>query len=198
MTFSISRLSPAESLSLMRAAARGDQQAWGALYHAHETWMKTYLRRRLPPYLRARFDEQDMLQDVFLRLARSPDVLANDDVYGLARYLRELLHNVLADELRHHQRKRRSVLRETRGAQESFDTLVSHDVPPNELAENADLHDFVADALQRLPGPDREILCDRFVACLTWVEISRRIGVSEPTARRRGQEALGRLMQRRA
>lgn len=198
MTFSMSRLSPAESQSLMRAAARGDQSAWCELYRAHATWMKAYLRRRMPAYLRARFDEQDMLQDVFLRLARSPDVLSNDDVDGLARYLRELLHNALADEMRHHQRQRRSVRREARGQSHAFEALASSDEPPNELAERADLQDFVADAMQRLSDHDREILCDRFVACLTWVEISRRRGVSEPTARRRGQEALGRLMQRRA
>jgi RNA polymerase sigma factor (sigma-70 family) len=198
MTYSILRLAPAESLSLMRAAANGDQAAWSRLYHAHEAWMKAYLRRRMPAWLRARFDEQDMLQDVFLRLARSPDVLASDDGDGLSRFLCGILHNVLADEVRRHQRQCRSTERETGGGLHELDALACDEEQPSAQAERADMNGFVGQALQRLTREDQALLLGRFVDCLTWVELSRRIGVSEPTARRRGQDALGRLLQRPA
>ena len=198
MTYSLSRLAPAESLTLMRAAATGDQAAWSQLYRAHETWMKAYLRRRMPGYLRARIDEQDMLQDVFLRLARSPDVLSSDDGDGLGRFLCGLLHNVLADEVRRHRRLCRSTQREIGTDFDDLEVIACDEEQPCAQAERADMNGFVGAALQRLPHEDRLLLLGRFVDCLTWVELSRRIGVSEPTARRRGQDALERLLQRPA
>jgi RNA polymerase sigma factor (sigma-70 family) len=197
MTYSFMPSPSLDSVTLMRAAARGDQAAWICLYEMHEPWMRAYVRARIPTHLRARFDDRDMVQDAFLCLAKSPGVLAIDDGEGLRRFLRELLRNVLTDEVRHHQRQRRSTRRETRGEDHTLDALVSNDLPPCEQVERADMQDFVGEALQRLPVQDRDLLCDRFVDCLTWVEISRRIGVSEPTARRRGQDALERLLLRR-
>ncbi len=196
MSYSLTLLPHAEVTTLMRDAARGDQDAWRRLYCALEPWMKGVLRGRIPPYLRARFDERDVMQEAFLSLASTPRVLESADATSFAGYLAEILRNGLADQVRRHQRWRRNARLESRDAEHVLSSIECEHERPSDCAERSDLQAFVDDALSRVSNADREILSRRFLSQETWVEIARRTGVPEPTVRRRGGEALERLMRR--
>ncbi|MBL8860040.1 MAG: RNA polymerase sigma factor [Planctomycetes bacterium] len=197
MTSTIPDLQPGETRTLMRAAARGDQAAWSRLYHANEHWMYTLVRGRIPIHLRARFDHEDVMQDAFLSLCKGAEVLETGDETQLKRFLAGMLRNGLRDEVRHHQRKRRNPVRETSDGEHALDGCESSEDQPSELAEKSDMRAFLIRALHRLPHDDQEIILRRYVDCLSWVEISNLLGLSEPTVRRRALEAIDRLMHTR-
>lgn len=196
MSYSPNLLPRAEITTLMRDAARGDQEAWRRLYSTLEPWMRGFLRGRIPPYLRARFDERDVMQEAFLSLASGSRVLESADADSFAGYLAEVLRNGLADQVRRHQRRRRNARLESRDAENALSSIECEHERPSESAERSDLQAFLDLALSRVSSADREILSRRFLNQETWVEIARCTGVPEPTVRRRGGEALERLMRR--
>lgn len=190
-------LSPAEDSSrLMLAAARGDPNAWMRLCSAHEPWMQRVLRGRIPSHLRGRFDEWDVMQDALLSLCAASRVLETGDPAGLRRFLGKVLQNGLRDEVRRHHRCRRNARREGSGT--DLDLQPSRAPLPLEEAEWRDLCEQLHGELERLPSDERELLRRRFVEDETWIEIAERLGLSEPTARRRGTLALERMRRLRA
>jgi RNA polymerase sigma factor (sigma-70 family) len=159
--------------------------------------MRSFLRPRIPTHLRARFDAHDVMQDAFLSLSTCPGVLVVGDETDLRRFLVGVLVNGLRDEVRKHQRQCRSAKRENAGAT-ALESIASSADQPSECAEKADMSAFLVKSMSLLPKTEQVLLWHRFVHGLTWVEISRRTGMSEPTVRRRSSEALGYLAQRRA
>lgn len=192
-------VSPAEDSSrLMLAAARGDADAWTMLCSTHEPWMQRALRGRIPSHLRARFDESDVMQEALLSLCAASRVLESGDPAGLRRFLGKVLQNGLRDEVRRHHRGRRNARREGPGSGPGLDLQPCRAPLPLEEALWRDLCEQLEDELERLPSEDRELLRRRFVEDETWIEIAERLGLSEPTARRRGTLALERLRRLRA
>jgi len=51
---------------LIRAAREGDVRAWEALDKRYRVALSLFLRRKIPPKLRPRFDTEDLLQSAFL------------------------------------------------------------------------------------------------------------------------------------
>lgn len=177
----------------MVSAAHGDQIAWSRLVRDHEGWLIALVKKRIPAELRARFDEHDVVQEVLAAVCVETDLLARGDPVSFRRYLVEVLKHELLDELRWHGRARRNPRRERPESDGVLELQPGAESAPPEAAEVADLRASVERALELLSAADREILRRRFVEEETWVEISRELGVSEPTARRWGHEALDRV-----
>lgn len=188
------RLTPDETLALMRLASRGDQAAWSKLYLAHRPWMSAILRGRIPPELRARFDGEDVMQTAFLALCNSSRVLESGNGASLRGFLVEVLMNGLRDELRFHRRRRRSASSEASDGEGALESCASGDELPPDLAEKAEAQAHLIEVLHRLSHEDQDLVCRRFVEGLTWCEVARVTGLSESTARRRTLEVIESLV----
>src|SRR5262245_47834356 len=98
--------SPALDLTvdLLARANQGDQSAWDLLVERHLGPLKLVARIRLPRHMRARADTDDVVQDA---LVRSMNHLRHFECRGrgaLLAYLRRVVINRVADEIRHYTR----------------------------------------------------------------------------------------------
>ncbi len=90
-----------EDLRLLRAARRGDQEAFAALLAKHGRMVHGYLRARLS----SAADAEDLAQEVFLRLYAVKRLPKPDRRAGLAPWLIGVARNVLREHARRRGRR---------------------------------------------------------------------------------------------
>jgi RNA polymerase sigma-70 factor (ECF subfamily) len=67
-----------ETNQLLRDAAAGDRDSWGALLTRHEDRLRRTVAFRLDPRLQGRIDASDVMQEIFLAASKSlADYLRN-------------------------------------------------------------------------------------------------------------------------
>lgn len=138
--------------------------------------LRAFVRKRLPPDV----DVDDVVQDVFLRIARNADALVT--VEQLDAWVFQVARSALADALRSHAR---------RGARVS---AVEADTLPDLASENsrsaiAELSPCVTPFLSRLREPYRTALTLTALGGLTQDEAARRLGLSHSGMKSRVQRA---------
>lgn len=128
-------------------------------------------------------DASDLLQDIFCRLARQPELLAGlpDDPRG---FLLRLARNLAIDHLRRAQARDR-IYEKVQAASED---AVGVEDPDNPLLRQA-----LAEALQRLPQEQREVVHDRLWKKRTLDEIAAARGISINTAASRYRYGLDKM-----
>jgi RNA polymerase sigma-70 factor (ECF subfamily) len=159
--------------------ARGDQAAFAELYDACADRVHHYLVVRLG----SRHDADDVLQEAFVRLARTRKRLSG--VENLVAYVFTIARNEAA---RLAVRKTRRRERRVRLAGSAlFREAASDDTQAREAAE------LVAAALDRLEPERREIVELKIYAGLTFREIAEVTGLPQGTVATRYRTAIGRL-----
>ncbi|MDE3099923.1 MAG: sigma-70 family RNA polymerase sigma factor [Verrucomicrobiota bacterium] len=131
-------------------------------------------------------DTRDLLQNVFVKLARAPELLNN--VRDQRAFLIHLAHNAAVDLIR--RRGARERTRETFAAERA--TLFAPAIDPDEQTFRAEL----AAALSELPQEQRAVLHLKLWDGLTFEEIAAALEISANTAASRYRYGLDKLRDR--
>jgi RNA polymerase sigma-70 factor (ECF subfamily) len=184
--------------TLLRTAASGDQSAWEALYGRNRAVLHAIVRSRLPRYFRTRLDSEDVLQSAFLTAFHKLPTFVYDGSDSFRAWLTAILVNKLTDKIKYHSRERRAVQRESDDTshQGLLDEEPDHRHSPSVILAAAESQALVLEAIGRLSETDQELICLRHFDRLSWKEIADQVGISETHARRRGFDAVERLVSR--
>lgn len=163
----------------------GDDRALGIAYDRHGDVVFGIARRVTANEDLAR----EVTQEVFVHLWRFPDRV--DLSRGTLRaYLAVLSHHRAVDAVRRHVRRRSA---EGRASAEVTGCVDGHEAAVVEGFDRTWRRDRVAALLARLPEDQRAAVTLAFVEGCTYVEVARRLGIPEGTAKSRIRLALSRL-----
>jgi RNA polymerase sigma-70 factor, ECF subfamily len=192
-----------ETDQLLRRAARGDHQGWGALLERHRRRLRRMVALRLDQRLQGRLDASDVIQEAYLDAsARLPEYL-RQPAMPFFLWLRFLTGQKLLElHRRHLGAQRRDAGREVslyRGSLPAASSaalaaqLLGHDTRPSEAAVRAERKIRLQEALNRLEPLDREVLALRHFEHLNNSEAAQVLGLREAAASKRYVRALKKL-----
>lgn len=184
--------------TLLRTAASGDQAAWKALYGRNRALLHAIVRSRLPRYFRTRLDSEDVLQSAFLTAFHKLPTFEYAGTDSFRAWLTAILVNKLTDKIKYHSRERRAVQRESDETRHQglLDDAPDLRASPSVILAAAESQALVLEAIGQLPDEDQELICLRHFDRLSWKDIADQMGISETQARRRGFDAVERLVNR--
>lgn len=164
--------------TLAESLAAGDPEAFAALYDR----LAVRLLGAARTMTGSSSDAEDMVQDLFVELARGRARLAA--VADLEAYVFTMLRNAIRRRGRRTALDRRAMLAVAAGRRDSG----SFTTPAAELPDDA-----LAAAVAALPEPQREVVALKIDAGLTFAEIAAVTGTSLNTAASRYRYALEKL-----
>ncbi len=174
------------TLRLLEQVRLGDQQAREALCSRFLAPLQGWARGQLPIWARRRFDTDDLVQETMLRTLRRIEDFEQRRQGGLLAYLRQILRNLIRDEIR--RLKRRPTPVDTERDAESPEPT------PLELAIGRDGLQRFESALATLSDSDQEAIIARVELGLSYREIAEHLGKpSADAARMAVSRALLRL-----
>ncbi len=186
---------------LVRAVARGSEEALAALYDRHVDGVHAVALR----LTRDRQVAEEVVQETFLALWNRAE-LFDPAKASLATWLRTIARNRTVDRLRATGRRPPLVSLAGRGdsddSEGAFDRLgpsatmvggAATDPSPEAAAEAADLRAAVGAALAEMPEPERVVIVLAYREGLTQVEIAERLEWPLGTVKTRTRRALGHL-----
>src|SRR5262245_33409111 len=188
---------------LLRQAARGDPERFGALLEQYRPRLRRMVALRLDPRLHGRIDPSDVIQETYLEAAARLAEYLQKPAMPFFLWLRFLAGQKLVTLHRHHLgTQMRDVGREVslyRGRLPEMTSaalaaqLLGHEARPSEAALRAELKIRLQEALNSMDPLDREVLALRHFEQLSWAETARTMGISEGAASKRYVRALKRL-----
>jgi RNA polymerase sigma-70 factor (ECF subfamily) len=140
-------------------------------------------RLQLDPRLQRRFDSSDLVQETLLNAHAQLDHFRGHTEAELVKWLQEVLAHTVGDEVRKARAQKRDValeqslqaaLVDSSARLEAF--LVSGQPSPCEQAERHELLLRIADALERLPEDQREVVILRDLQGASVGEIAAQLG----------------------
>jgi RNA polymerase sigma-70 factor, ECF subfamily len=166
--------------SLVSAIRSGDEQAMGQLYARYSSIVYSVALRVLGDSGNA----EDILQDVFMRLWRNPDVF--DASRGsLGAWLAVITRNRAID-----------VLRKRRPEDDISDVVVGYEPSIFQSAEKSQAMEKIRGVLSAMPTPQRSVLEMAYFEGLTHTEIAEKTGEPLGTIKTRirgGLQALRKI-----
>lgn len=192
-----------EDDDLLRRAGSGDEGALGELFARHRPRLERMLGVRLDRRLNRRMDASDVLQDVYLEMARRmPEYLGNASVPFYV-WLRSLAGQRLVDLYRRHLGARmRAVDLEVslhRGGVPQASSLSLAEqlagrlTSPTRAASREELRLRLQQVLNTMEPLDREIIAMRHFEELSNVEAAEVLGIQKSAASKRYLRAVRRL-----
>ena len=182
----------------MRRARRGDSAASHALFARHLPELRRRVRRRLPPALRPRVGDSDVVQEACVAAFQRLHEFDDRGDGSFLRWLRKILDHKLVDEVRRHVgAERRDLRREVRVAtgEEPSARRRKGRSPPSEVVA-AEEQEAVRRAMTELPSHYRAVLRWIHHEGLTAAEAGVRMGRTPDAARKLYARALARLADR--
>ena len=128
-------------------------------------------------------DTRDLLQEVFVKLARQPDLL--EEAREERAFLLRLAHNLAIDQMRR---------RQTR--EKTYERLGRENCPlfaPSADPDEAAFRSMVSEAMDELPAQQRAVLHLKLWAGLTFEEIAATLDIPPNTAASRYRYGLDKL-----
>jgi RNA polymerase sigma-70 factor (ECF subfamily) len=192
-----------ETDELLRRAAQGDEDGWGALLERHRSRLRRMVALRLDRRLQGRIDASDVIQDAYQEAwARLPDYLRQRPApffmwlrYLTGQKLLELHRRHLGTHMRDAGREvslYRGTLPEASSAALAAQ-LLGREPRPSEAAVRAEMKVRLQEALNSLDPLDREVLALRHFEHLSNVEAAEVLGLAPSAASKRYLRALKRL-----
>jgi RNA polymerase sigma-70 factor (ECF subfamily) len=182
--------------SLMAAFQTGDVAAFQELMLRHERPLWTFVRRFVADAATA----EDLLQEVFLRVVRAAGEWKGDA--KVSTWLYTIARNLCTDQARRAvHRKAASLDAAARPADDEpsgaslGDGIPARAAGGEDAAMNRQLGAHIDRAVDTLPVEQREVFLMREVMDLSFSEIARAVGASEPTVKSRMRYALEKLRQ---
>ncbi len=188
---------------LMEQARRGDARAIGALLQAHRPKLRRMVALRLDDRLRGRFDEDDVLQDVFVeavsRIAEHFRAPALSFYLWLRFITLQRLQSLCRENLGIQKRDVRKE-RPIDGAAYSAATskalaaqLVGKWTTPSEAILRSEMKARLREALDSMEELDREVIALRHFEQLSNGEAAQILGIKDAAASKRYVRAIQRL-----
>ena len=185
---------------LIEQARGGDPAAVGRLLELYRNYLKLVARSLVGAALRVKVEPSDLVQETFLKAHREFGGFAGQREHELVAWLRRILARTVADQVKHHRRMGRDLLR-----QESLDQLLersdtavhralaSHSASPSNGAVRREQAVLLADAVDRLPPDYREVFILPTLEHVPLGDIAARMGRSEGAVRMLWTRAVVRL-----
>jgi RNA polymerase sigma-70 factor, ECF subfamily len=188
---------------LVRQAQHGDDAALGALFTRHRDRLRKMVLLRLDRRLCGRLDASDVLQEVYLDVARRFPQYAAAPTVPVYLWLRALTGQRLIDIHRQHlgAQMRDAALEVSlyRGALPQASSaslaqqLLAGLTSPTQAAVRVELQIQLQEALNDLDPLDREVVVLRHFEELSNVETAQVLGIEPPAASKRYIRAIRRL-----
>jgi RNA polymerase sigma-70 factor, ECF subfamily len=189
--------------ALLRRAEAGDTAALGALFAHYRDRLRKTVRLRLDRRLSGRIDTSDVLQDVYLDVARRFPEYAGAPTVPFYIWLRALTGQRLVDLHRHHlgaqMRDAGQEVSLYRGALPAASSaslaqaLLAGLTSPTQAAVREEMRLRLQEALNGMAPIDREVVVLRHFEELSNVEAAEVLGIEPPAASKRYIRALRRL-----
>ncbi len=181
---------------LLRRWHDGDEGALAELVAAHLPWLRARVERRLGPFLRARGDADDYLQDVVLDFLRDGPRFVVRDAAQMRALLARIAENTLRDRndwFRAKRRKMGSNVTLSRDSVLPLDPAMQRNTTPSQNASKDEEQQWVRLALELMEGEDRAILVAREYEDRSFVELGAELGMTPNAVRMRWTRAIARL-----
>jgi RNA polymerase sigma-70 factor (subfamily 1) len=185
---------PSDAELLARAKA-GEEVAFRMLHDRHAARLRARVRRRLPPVLRRRLAESDVLQEAFAEAFEGIGRLQVNAPGAFAKWLDTIADRKAIKAVRRHlNADKRGADREiSRGRRAETGTFVASDATPSEVASARELDEALARTVERLPEDYREVLHLVHEMGLSLAEAAKRMGRSADATRKLYGRAVNRL-----
>jgi RNA polymerase sigma-70 factor (ECF subfamily) len=187
-------------LSDCAAAFGGNPEALAGLLEPMRAELARIARRGLPLALRAKVGASDIVQQAMVDAVGQVDQFRGRTQAQWRAWVLMILRNRLAMARRHYlDAEKRRVAREIPLGEPDpaggglIPELVHPSSSPGAKFARAELEAMLLEALGRLPGPDRELVCWHHEERQTFEQIAARIGISADAARKRWARAMIRL-----
>jgi len=188
---------------LLRRAADGHGESWGALLTRHEGRLRRMVVLRLDPRLQGRIDPEDVVQEVNLAASEHLADYLRQPAMPFFLWLRGIAGNKLLELHRRHlgapMRDARREVSLYRGALPDATSaalaarLLGRQTRPSEAAVRAEAKVRLQEALNGMDPLDRDVLALRHFEHLTNAEAARVLEIKEAAAGKRYLRALERL-----
>jgi RNA polymerase sigma-70 factor (ECF subfamily) len=150
--------------------------------------------------LRVKLDVEDVLQEVSLEACRDIGKFRGNTEREFLRWLRSILDTILLNQVRHYfGTGRRNLLKERPLADVDHSMWrlerdpVAPDTSPSQRAVKHERASRLAEAIETLPVPYREVIVLRHIEGLTFVEVARRMDRTEDGVKNMWVRALRQL-----
>ncbi len=169
---------------LFHCACAGDEAARGRLLEAYRSYLTFLARVQLGRRLQGKVDPSDLVQEAFLEAHRDFRQFSGQTEAELLAWLRRVLANNLADQVRRYRGTRQRDPRLERRLADELDQssqalergLMTQDKSPGHRASQREDTLRLAAAMEQLPVDYRDVLLLRHFRGLTFPEIARRLG----------------------
>jgi RNA polymerase sigma-70 factor (ECF subfamily) len=187
---------------LIARARLGDELALSELFEARRARLVRMVELRLDPSLKRRLDPGDVVQEVWLDLARRLPEWSAQEAFSFATWLRLLTSQALVQAQRRHLAAHmRDALREVpmRDSRSNIsavccaEAFLASNTSPTRAIERDEIRARVVTALEELDGIDREIVALRHFEGLSNEEAAAELAIEPAAASKRFVRALLRL-----
>lgn len=184
---------------LSQARSRGDLNDLLSIYRSY---IKLLARVQVGHRIVGKFDASDVVQEVFFKASLAFTQFRGTTEKEFLAWLRQILANVLATQVRKFQGATRDVRLEQEVNQHLNDTtgmlqsaLADRSPSPSENAVQKERSVILAEAIEELPPVYREVVVLRHFEQLTFAEVAARTGKSVHSVRNIWPRALAKLKQ---
>jgi RNA polymerase sigma-70 factor (ECF subfamily) len=168
-------------LRLFRTARAGDGDALGRLLECYRSYLALLARLQISRRLQSKIEAADVVQDVMLEAHRTFALFRGASEAQFVAWLRRMVADRLANLVRHYHGTRRRDIRlerEMAAAVEGssrllVNALAASQSSPSERAARCEQAVLLAEALDQLPGNQREVLVLHHLEGYTFPEIAR-------------------------
>jgi RNA polymerase sigma-70 factor (ECF subfamily) len=166
----------------------------------YRAYLELLARLKLPRWLQRWLDDSDAVQQTLMKAQTHQEQLEGKDPAQVAAYLRQVLQNVLCDEMRKHRREKSNVFLDQLVISSCLCPLpAAEQSSPSENAAREELLVELAAALHKLPDRQRTAVEQRYlhVPRCSLAEIGHDLNCSEKAAAgllHRGLQTLRQLL----
>jgi len=175
---------------------QGDRSALDTLLGRNMPWIHAYVRKRMGPLLRKKAETADYVNDSIIQfLQYGPPVMISDEGHLRALLVR-IVENTLREKHDWFTAKRRTISKEQPLPAGTVLDLDPQGVPrksPSTIVDQQDREAWIRLGMEFLDSDSREVLALRKWDCLSFVDIGKKLGITDNAARMRHNRAVEQL-----
>ncbi len=172
-------------------ADHGNPSARAGEFEPYRAYLTLVARRSIGPALAGKVGVSDLVQETFLLAQRQAGTFRGQTGAQWRAWLKSILLHHLANQRRYH------AIRARRGAQDTpgrdVPTEAAAITPPSRQLMRRERDVALGEAMERLPEHYRRVIAWHHHERLTFIEIARRMGISDDAAQKLWGRALVRL-----